>query len=47
MQTIKITISELQPSHIVVKESKPEEKDIIDNLTKLLKIIQPKEALQQ
>lgn len=47
MQTIKITISGLQLSHIVVKQSKPEEKDIIDNLTKLLKIIQPKEVLQQ
>ncbi|MBS4931812.1 MAG: hypothetical protein KH020_10920 [Clostridiales bacterium] len=47
MQTIKITISVLQPSHIVVKESKPGEKDIIDNLTQLLRIIQPKEALQQ
>ena len=47
MQTIKITISGLQSSQIVVKESKPREKDIIDNLTKLLKIIQPKEAVQQ
>ena len=47
MQTITIKISGIQPSHIVVKESKPGEKDIIDNLTKLLNIIQPKEALQQ
>ncbi len=44
MQTIKITISGLQSSHIVVKENKTEE---IAKLIKLLKIIQPKEALQQ
>ena len=44
MQTIKITISGLQSNHIVVKESKPEE---TAKLIKLLKIIQPKEALQQ
>ena len=47
MQTITIKISGLQSSHIMVKESKLGEKDIIDILTKLLKIIQPKEAVQQ
>lgn len=47
MQTIKITISGLQSSHIVVKEIKPEETALATKLTKLLKIIQPKEAVQQ
>lgn len=44
MKTIKITILGLQSNHIVVKESKSEE---TAKLTKLLKIIQPKEAVQQ
>lgn len=44
MQTITITISGLQYSHIVVKENKTEE---TAKLIKLLKIIQPKEELQQ
>ena len=47
MQTIKITISELQSSHIVVKESTPKETELTNKLIKLLKIIQLKEALQQ
>ena len=47
MQTITITISGLQPSHIVVKESKTEETELATKLTKLLKIIQLKEAAQQ
>ena len=47
MQTITITISGLQSSHIVVKESKTEETELATKLIKLLKIIQPKEALQQ
>lgn len=47
MQTIKITISGLQSNHIVVKESKSEEAELSTKLTKLLKIIQPKEAVQQ
>ncbi len=44
MQSITIKNSGLQSSHIVVKESNPEE---TTKLIKLLKIIQPKEALQQ
>ncbi len=47
MQTITITISGLQSGHIVVKESKPKEAELATKLTKLLKIIQPKEAVQQ
>ena len=47
MQTITIKISGLQQSHIVVKESKLEETELTTKLTKLLKIIQPKETLQQ
>lgn len=43
MQTITITISGLQPNNIALKESKTEE---TAKLTKLLKIIQPKEAVQ-
>ncbi|WP_410496830.1 hypothetical protein QTL86_06495 [Cellulosilyticum sp. ST5] len=47
MKTIKITISELQSEHIVVKGSTPKETELTTKLIKLLKIIQPKEALQQ
>lgn len=47
MQTITITISGLQPNNIVLKESKSEEAELATKLTKLLKIIQPKEAVQQ
>lgn len=47
MQTIKITISGLQYSHISVKESTSEETEVATKLTKLLRIIQPKEILQQ
>ena len=47
MQTITITISGLQSNHIVVKEGKTEETELATKLTKLLKIIQPKEAVQQ
>lgn len=46
MQTIKITISGLQSGHISVKESKTEDTELSTKLTKLLKIIQPKEAVQ-
>lgn len=44
MQIITITISGLQSNHIVVKEGRTEE---TAKLIKLLKIIQPKEALHQ
>ena len=47
MQTITITISGLQTNSIELKDSKPEETELATKLTKLLKIIRPKEALQQ
>ena len=47
MQTITIKISGLQSSHIVVKETPSNETELTTKLIKLLKIIQPKEALQQ
>lgn len=47
MQTITIMISGVQSSHIVVKETPPKETDLTTKLIKLLKIIQPQEALQK
>ncbi len=47
MQTITITITSPQISNIILKRSNTEVSDVTSNLTRLLKIIQPKEAQKQ